>query len=1044
MTRHLIIALLISLSIGWQSHTSTATTPADFVCRKRDFSTTPGLSQSHISNVQQDERGFLWFATWNGLIRYDGYNFFSFKPILNSDGTIDSNRIYNLKMNADGKIWCVSSDNRLFIFDPASGIFTDLSTIIPEMQEKKVKVLTPLKNGVTWVTFKDYSCIRLVDADPLTEPHFYEAGHPMLHDSGKINSITLDDNGEEWILTDKAAINFTRDKIFQGNCRSVYSTPTHHLLIAPDGNFTRTPRNSSAERRDALSPTTLTVTYTLREGDRIIIGTDHGVWSINLPTGETIRYSEHPVIYLARDSRHRIWGFGRDCDIVMISDVSRPESIILQAPRASQGEIIKNPQLFMEDKAHNIILKPANGFLSYFDEKSGSIKACTFHDRESFSNYHVSDIKKYLVDCDKNLWIFHSGGTDCLSFHPNHFSHTPNGPRQETRAILHDSQGRLWLADRSNSIAISGADGALIGYLTPSGTISPTPAQFSSMPVYGMHQSPSGDIWIATKGDGIYQLSQGKSDNFTIRHYRSNPRQSGSLPSDSIYDIAFTGNTIWLASYGNGLSEARKAPDGSMTFRKVANQPAGLKIRNITVTDGGILLLGTADGLVTADISNQASPRFHINKFRKDHWGLKGNDIMAIVKSEGKYYACVYGSGVSRIDSENLLSDTIHFTNFIIPATETADQIKTAITHGDRIWLISEKALTRFTPSTGLYNTYGASSFIGDFSFSEAEPVSVGDEIVAGTSDGILTFQPAEIAGIDHTRHIAVTGIRYQNDISVSPLNDPDLLTLAPHQRNFSLYLSALEYDSEANSAFRYRLDGYDNGWNYTADLQPAATYNNLPPGHYDLIIEAIDHDGEWDTLSRIIHIEVEPRFVETIWFKLILLIIFVAIMAGMIYAIIYLKRMRNLIQKKYSFLLRVDQLNRDFNMASPLTRSPDATAETAPPDKDSAFIEQSIEFLNANLDNPSLVVEDFARHLGMSRTAYYTKMKQITGLSPVDFIKQMRIKKALKLLDEGAMPITEIAYRVGFADPKYFSRCFKAEMEMTPTQYIERRESEK
>lgn len=153
---------------------------------------------------------------------------------------------------------------------------------------------------------------------------------------------------------------------------------------------------------------------------------------------------------------------------------------------------------------------------------------------------------------------------------------------------------------------------------------------------------------------------------------------------------------------------------------------------------------------------------------------------------------------------------------------------------------------------------------------------------------------------------------------------------------------------------------------------------------------------------------------------------------------------MRNLIQKKYSFLLRVDQLNRDFNMASPLTRSPDATAETAPPDKDSAFIEQSIEFLNANLDNPSLVVEDFARHLGMSRTAYYTKMKQITGLSPVDFIKQMRIKKALKLLDEGAMPITEIAYRVGFADPKYFSRCFKAEMEMTPTQYIERRESEK
>ena len=62
--------------------------------------------------------------------------------------------------------------------------------------------------------------------------------------------------------------------------------------------------------------------------------------------------------------------------------------------------------------------------------------------------------------------------------------------------------------------------------------------------------------------------------------------------------------------------------------------------------------------------------------------------------------------------------------------------------------------------------------------------------------------------------------------------------------------------------------------------------------------------------------------------------------------------------------------------------------------------------------------------------------------LSPVDFIKQMRIKKALKLLDEGGLSIAEVAYRVGFSDPKYFSRCFKAEMNITPSQYIESRKA--
>ena len=78
-----------------------------------------------------------------------------------------------------------------------------------------------------------------------------------------------------------------------------------------------------------------------------------------------------------------------------------------------------------------------------------------------------------------------------------------------------------------------------------------------------------------------------------------------------------------------------------------------------------------------------------------------------------------------------------------------------------------------------------------------------------------------------------------------------------------------------------------------------------------------------------------------------------------------------------------------------------------------------------------------------MSRTAYYNKMKQLTGLSPVNFIKQMRIKQALKFLEDDTLSISEIAYMVGFTDPKYFSRSFKAEMDMTPTQYIEKKKSE-
>ena len=63
--------------------------------------------------------------------------------------------------------------------------------------------------------------------------------------------------------------------------------------------------------------------------------------------------------------------------------------------------------------------------------------------------------------------------------------------------------------------------------------------------------------------------------------------------------------------------------------------------------------------------------------------------------------------------------------------------------------------------------------------------------------------------------------------------------------------------------------------------------------------------------------------------------------------------------------------------------------------------------------------------------------MKELTGLSPIEFIRQIRIKKALRLMDDGETSITEVAYKTGFNDPKYFSRCFKAEMGMSPSAYL-------
>lgn len=102
----------------------------------------------------------------------------------------------------------------------------------------------------------------------------------------------------------------------------------------------------------------------------------------------------------------------------------------------------------------------------------------------------------------------------------------------------------------------------------------------------------------------------------------------------------------------------------------------------------------------------------------------------------------------------------------------------------------------------------------------------------------------------------------------------------------------------------------------------------------------------------------------------------------------------------------------------------------------DKLFMDRLIEFIEDNLDNGDLMIGDLAQELGMSRSVFFNKLKTLTGLSPVEFLREMRIKKAAQLIlaDEGNM--AQIAYQVGFNDSHYFSKCFKQVYGVTPTEY--------
>lgn len=97
------------------------------------------------------------------------------------------------------------------------------------------------------------------------------------------------------------------------------------------------------------------------------------------------------------------------------------------------------------------------------------------------------------------------------------------------------------------------------------------------------------------------------------------------------------------------------------------------------------------------------------------------------------------------------------------------------------------------------------------------------------------------------------------------------------------------------------------------------------------------------------------------------------------------------------------------------------------------------LRYVSENMGNPDLKIDDIADAMGMSRSVLYNKIKQAVGMTPIDFVRHIRIMRACELLQQTHESLTAIAFEIGFSDPKYFSKVFKKEMGIVPSEYRDR-----
>lgn len=302
------------------------------------------------------------------------------------------------------------------------------------------------------------------------------------------------------------------------------------------------------------------------------------------------------------------------------------------------------------------------------------------------------------------------------------------------------------------------------------------------------------------------------------------------------------------------------------------------------------------------------------------------------------------------------------------------------------------------------------------------------------TNDVLLKFSTHAFDIPQKVMPVVLTGVEVMNEKVDSP--DSIALTL-PYNKNYlRMEFSALNYAAPEHVRYRYRLQNFDNHWLQANDEDGAAVavYNAMPPGRYHLQIQCAIANGEWGpTLTK--EITICPPWWQTWWFRLAYSFMFIVTILGGVY--FYLKHQKERMARKSEEMVNSmfevrDKARRHF--AQQLNISP---ARMALNSQEENFISRLIEVIEKNINNTEYSVEQMARDVAMERTGLYRKLQAIAGITPSEFLRSVRLKRAAQILENNKdISITEISELVGFTSSRHFATCFKQMFGCTPSDY--------
>ena len=646
------------------------------------------------------------------------------------------------------------------------------------------------------------------------------------------------------------------------------------------------------------------------------------------------------------------------------------------------------------------------------------------------------------ADKEGNAWFTSSYGAFKLSFEKKPYHRFEQHNTIQVRNFYVDKKQRYWVTTRDDAtVRLYDRKNNLLGYLGKDGSLHSQYTSFGS-PIYHIMQDSHGSYWFCSKPDGLFRVKETANGIFAIDSYKHAAGNNNSISNDNdYYSVEDKYGRLWIATFDGGINCIPDPQAGQPTFIHYGNsknfsQVLGLRVRQLHITQGHILMAATTEGLLIADISKKDPKQIVFKHHTKDVHrsnSLSNNATMYVAEdNKHRIYICTESGGVNQILTEDLLTDQLEFRHFNTSTGLPSDVALSAVADDDNLLVVSNNQIIILKPDSEQQNheTFFSRE---KMRFSDATPTILPDgRTIFGLQNGAFTIRREDIKKSTFVPPIALTGLSIENRQTEYTINAHDTLVLTPSERNILLRFAALDYSAENQIQYAFRLGNESEAWNQIGN-DHSITLLDLKPGTYQLQIRSTNSDGVWVDNVRSLTIIVKPTFWETRWAQLLYAILLVLLVWGILHTrryIISLKRNQQELHEAYLALLNTQKATE--NDLVEVEKQP-AKPQMKP--EDELFMQRAMKFIEEHIGDSNINIGDMADATATSRSGLNRKMKMLLGVTPLDFIREARIRKACSMLKDGAT-VNDVAYKCGFSDPKYFGKCFKAETGMTPTEY--------